>query len=154
MKIAFLADMRYQRNIHSLVPMFGAFTGLKLYLIGPKELALPEEYKSQLTAEGVDFEELPNMEKILPDIDVLYVARVFKERFADEAEYERLKKAFFVDTSTLVKMKKKSAILHVMPRVYEIDYAVDQDPRAAYFRQAKNGMYVRAALLLYALGMM
>jgi aspartate carbamoyltransferase catalytic subunit len=152
LKISFLADMRFQRNIHSLCSMFGAYKNIKLYLIGPKELALPAEYKEQLKAGGVEFEELESVDGILPDLDILYVARVFKERFSDEAEYERLKKSFFVDASTVSKMKSNSRILHVMPRIFEIDPAVDQDPRAAYFRQAKNGLYVRAALLLYALG--
>lgn len=152
LKIAFLADMRYQRNIHSLVPIFCQFKNVTLYLIGPKELALPEQYKKQLKDAAIKFEELESADGVISEIDVLYVARVFKERFADEAEYGRLKKAFFVNLDTVAKMKKHSAILHVMPRIFEIDPAVDSDPRAAYFRQAKNGLYVRAALLLYALG--
>ncbi len=150
-KIAFLADMRYQRNIHSLVSMFGVYKNVKLYLIGPKELALPQNYKDQLSATGIDFEELENFDQILSEIDVLYVARVFKERFNDEAEYERLKKSFYVNKDTLAKMKTQSIILHVMPRIFEIDPSVDTDPRSAYFRQAKNGLYIRSALLLYAL---
>ncbi len=152
LKIAFLADMRYQRNIHSLSAMFGVYEGVKLYLIGPKDLRLPERYKQQLVANRVEFTELETLDSVLPEIDVLYVARVFKERFAEEAEYERLKQAFFVDLATVAKMKQQSAILHVMPRVYEIDPQVDADPRAAYFRQAKNGLYIRSALLLHALG--
>ncbi|HYV33520.1 MAG TPA: aspartate carbamoyltransferase [Candidatus Limnocylindria bacterium] len=152
LKIAFLSDFRFQRNIHSLVSMFGVFKNIKLYLIGPEELRLPKEYKAQLKSSGVDFEELDAVDSVLGEIDVLYVTRVFKERFVEEAEYEGLKKSFFVNTETIAKMKKDSAILHVMPRVYEIDPAVDADPRAAYFRQTKNGLYIRAALLLYALG--
>ena len=153
LKIAFMSDFRFQRNIHSLAPILGAYKNIKLYLIAPKELRLPQEYKDQLKTTGVDFEELDSVQSILSEIDVLYVTRVFKERFEDEAEYERLKKSFFVDQNTLAKMKPKSAVLHVMPRIYEIDPSVDQDPRAAYFRQAKNGLYIRAALLLYALGL-
>lgn len=152
LKIAFMSDFRFQRNIHSLIPIFCLFKNIQLYLIGPKELRLPDEYKNQLTSAGIKFEELDTVDGILPEIDVLYVTRVFKERFSDEAEYERLKKSFFVGIDTLSKMKQKSIILHVMPRVFEIDPEVDADPRAAYFRQAKNGLYVRAALLLYALG--
>ncbi len=154
LKIAFLADFRYQRNIHSLIPIFGLFKKIQLYLVAPKELRLPNEYKKQLKAAGVKFEELDSVDEVLGEIDVLYVTRVFKERFSDPNEYERLKKSFFVNKKTLAKMKKKSAILHVMPRIFEVDAAVDKDPRAAYFRQAKNGLYVRAALLLYALGML
>jgi aspartate carbamoyltransferase catalytic subunit len=154
LKIAFLADMRYQRNIHSLASILGVYQGVKLYLIGPEELRLPEEYKQQLVATGVAFEELETLDSVLPEIDVLYVARVFKERFTNEADYERLKQAFFVDLATVAKMKQQSAILHVMPRVYEIDPQVDADPRAAYFRQAKNGLYIRSAVLLYALNLL
>ena len=151
LKIAFLADLRYQRNVHSLVPIFCLFKNIELYFIGPKELALPEDYKKQLVSAGIKFTEMKSIETILPEIDVLYVARVFKERFTDESEYERLKKSFFVDKNMVAKMKEKSIILHVMPRIYEIDREVDADPRAAYFRQAQNGLYIRMALLLYAL---
>jgi len=153
LKIAFLSDFRYQRNIHSLIPMFSLFKNLQLYFIGPKELRLPQIYKDQLISANIKFEESETIDKVLPKIDVLYVTRVFKERFDDEAEYERLKKSFFVDKNTLAKMKKNSIILHVMPRIFEIDKEVDTDPRAAYFRQAKNGLYVRMALLLYTLGL-
>lgn len=153
LKIAFLADMRFQRNIHSLCYIFPAYKNIKLYLIGPAELRLPDEYKKVLKDGGVEFEEMESLDAVISDIDVLYIARVFKERFQNEADYERLKKSFFVDQKIVDKMKKDSAILHVMPRVYEMDPAVDTDPRAAYFRQAKNGMYVRMALLLYALGL-
>jgi len=151
LKIAFMSDLRYQRNVHSLVPLCCLFKNIELYFIGPKELALPQVYKDQLIAAGIKFEELEKVDSILPEIDVLYVARVFKERFSDEAEYERLKKSFFVDKKTVAQMKKKSVILHVMPRIFEIEKEVDADPRAGYFRQAKNGLYVRMALLLYAL---
>ena len=153
LKIAFLSDLRFQRNVHSLVPIFCLFKNLQIYFVGPKELALPQIYKDQLISADIKFEELETIDKVLPEIDVLYVARVFKERFNDEAEYERLKKSFFVDKNTLAKMKKDSIILHVMTRIFEIDREVDADPRAAYFRQAKNGLYVRMALLLYALGL-
>lgn len=152
LRMAFMSDFRFQRNIHSLVPIFGMYKNIQLYLVAPKELRLPKEYKDRLVSSGIKFEELDAVDAVLPEIDVLYVTRVFKERFADEAEYEKLKKAFFVSTDMVSKMKEKSAILHVMPRIFEIDTAVDTDPRAAYFRQAKNGLYVRAALLLYALG--
>lgn len=153
LKIAFLSDLRFQRNVHSLIPIFCLYKNLELYFVGPKELALPQIYKDQLKSAGIKFKELENLDSIISKIDVLYVARVFKERFSDEAEYERLKKSFFVDKNTVAKMKKKSVILHVMPRIFEIDTKVDSDPRAGYFRQAKNGLYVRMALLLYALGL-
>lgn len=152
LKIAFMADLRYQRNVHSLIPMFCLFKNIELYFVGPKELALPQVYKDQLVAAGIKFEELEKVDSVLPEIDVLYMARVFKERFTDEAEYERLKKSFYIDKNTLAKMKEKSVILHVMPRIFEVDAEVDEDPRAGYFRQVKNGLYIRMALLCYALG--
>jgi aspartate carbamoyltransferase catalytic subunit len=150
-KIAFLADCRYQRNVHSLVPLFSVFPNIEIYFIGPKELQLPQIYKDELIKSGVKFHELEKVDEILPEVDVLYVARVFKERFEDVNEYERLKKSFFVDKNTLSKMKEKSVVLHVMPRIFEIDKEVDKDPRAGYFRQAKGGLYIRMALLLYSL---
>lgn len=153
LKIAFLADFRFQRHIHSIVPMFCQYKHLELFFVVPKELRMPEEYKIQLKKAGVKFQEMDSVNEVLPEVDVLYATRVFKERFSDEAEYERLKKSFFIGTNTVSKMKKRSIIMHVMPRIYEVDPEVDKDPRAAYFRQAKNGMYVRAALLLYALGL-
>lgn len=152
LKIAFLADFRYQRNIHSLIPLFSLYKNLELFFVAPPELRLPEEYKKELIFSGIKFKELDTLEGVLGEIDVLYVTRVFKERFNDEEEYERLKKSLYIDQNTLKKMKKNSVILHVMPRIFEIDTEVDKDPRAAYFRQAKNGMYIRMALLLYSLG--
>lgn len=147
LKIAFLADFRYQRNIHSLVFLFSYLKNAELYLVSPKVLSLPNAYKSVLRKSKVKFTELPNLNPIVKDLDVLYVTRVFKERFASKSEYEKLKKSLFIGKALVAKMKKRSAILHVMPRIYEIDPAVDADPRAAYFRQAENGMYVRMAIL-------
>lgn len=147
LKIAFLADFRYQRHIHSLVPIFAKFKHITLYLVSPKALRLPEQYRNQLKDAGIAFTEMDSVDLVLAEVDVLYVTRVFKERFASEKEYESLKKAFFVDQPIVDKMKQKSIIMHVMPRIYEINPAVDADPRAAYFRQAHNGLYVRAALL-------
>ena len=153
LKIAFMADCRYQRNVHSLIPILCTLKNIELFFMGPQELELPDVYKDELKKAGIKFTMLDSFEEILPEIDILYVARVFKERFGDEMEYERLKKSFFVDKNTLSKMKKDSRVLHVMPRVFEIDPEVDSDSRAAYFRQAENGLYVRMALLLYALGL-
>lgn len=154
LKIAFLSDFRFQRNIHSLIPILCKLKNITLYLVAPEALRLPDVYKTQLEEAKVNFTELNSVDEVLGEIDVLYVTRVFKERFSSEAEYERLKHSFFVNQDTLNKMKKDSIILHVMPRIVELDPAIDSDPRAAYFRQAKNGLYVRAALLLYALDKM
>ncbi|MFA6394164.1 MAG: aspartate carbamoyltransferase [Patescibacteria group bacterium] len=151
LKIAFLADFRYQRNIHSLIPLFPLFKKVELFFISPPELRLPNEYKDILSREGIKYEELENLDKVIEKLDVLYVTRVFKERFSDPAEYERLKQTLHIGMEQVNRMKVKSIILHVMPRIYEIDPAVDADSRAAYFRQAHNGLYVRMALLHKAL---
>ncbi len=139
-------------DLYSIQKELGKIDGLKIAFLADS-LYIVVRLVPYVISAGIKFEELETIDSILPEIDVLYVARVFKERFSDEKEYERLKKSFFVDKSTLAKMKEKSVILHVMPRIFEIDTEVDADPRAGYFRQAKNGLYVRMALLLYALGL-
>lgn len=151
LKIAFLADFRYQRNIHSLIPIFCLFKKIELFFISPPELRLPNEYKDQLDRQDIKYQELDGLDQVIGQLDVLYVTRVFKERFSDPAEYERLKKTLYIDQAMVNKMKAKSIILHVMPRIFEIDPEVDKDSRAAYFRQAINGLYVRMALLHKAL---
>ncbi|MFA6390060.1 MAG: aspartate carbamoyltransferase, partial [Patescibacteria group bacterium] len=151
LKIAFLADFRYQRNIHSLIPIFCLFKKIELYFVSPPELRLPNEYKDQLDRQDIKYQELDNLDQVIGNLDVLYVTRVFKERFSDPNEYERLKRSLYIDVPLVNQMKAKSIILHVMPRIFEIDPEVDKDSRAAYFRQAINGLYVRMALLHKAL---
>ena len=114
---------------------------------------MPEKYKVLLKKRKVNFVETAKLSEALKSADVIYMTRVQKERFASKAGYEKLKLAYIFGAKELKQIKKTAVILHALPRVGEITEAVDADPRAAYFRQAKNGLYVRAALLLYALGL-
>ncbi len=131
-------------------------TGMKrtgYYFISPKELVLPEEYRKYLQDNKVNFQELNSLEENLPKVDVLYMTRVQKERFKNVADYEKVKDSFLLKPEHVQKLKKEAIIMHPLPRVNEIDPEIDQDSRAAYFRQAQNGLYVRMALLLYAFEM-
>jgi len=147
LRIAMIGDLLNGRTIHSLLNVLSLYKNTHLYLIAPKQLGLPEKYKKILKAKRVKFEEGTDFKPILSKIDVLYVTRVQKERFANQEEYEKLKHFYMVDKEVLKKMNPKAIIMHPLPRVGEISTEVDQDPRAAYFRQAKNGLYIRMALL-------
>lgn len=145
--LVFIGDHRSGRTLHSLLPMLTAYSNVRLILVSPKELRLPDAYKSMLTGSTVRLEEREDVAQILPETDILYVARIMKERFSSPEEYERLKDSYLTDTATLTKMKERSVVMAALPRVGEIDPAIDSDPRAAYFREARNGLYVRMALL-------
>ena len=151
--ISFMGDHRSGRALHSMIPLLALYQ-VKLIFISPPELKLPEEYKTVLAEAKIQFKEVVDPAEALGDSDVLYIARIMKERFSSPEEYERLKDSYMTGTETLKKMKANAVIMAALPRVGEIDPAIDADPRAAYFREAKNGLYVRAALLLYALGLM
>ncbi|OGE76069.1 MAG: aspartate carbamoyltransferase [Candidatus Doudnabacteria bacterium RIFCSPHIGHO2_02_FULL_48_21] len=143
LKIAMAGDLKFGRTVHSLLPMISLYKDVSVYLVSPPQLRFPEEYKKP----GIKFEESENLDAVLDTVDVLYVTRVQKERFASEAEYLKLKGSYVVDKASLSKMKKDAIIMHPLPRIDEIAPEVDSDPRAAYFRQAKNGLYMRMALL-------
>ncbi len=144
--IAFMGDHRSSRTLHSMLPLLALYK-VKLIFISPKELSLPEEYKQGLVKAGIEFEEMADPKKALGSLDVLYIARIMKERFASQDEYERLKDSYVTNQNTLKEMKPSAVLMAALPRVGEIDPAIDSDPRAAYFREAKNGLYVRMALL-------
>lgn len=144
--IALVGDLKHGRTIHSLAKLLSLYN-VKLSLVAPNQLKLPEKYKEFLDKAGIIYSEHDSYEPILGSVDVLYVTRVQKERFADAAEYEKLKNAFVVTPAHLAKMKPNSIIMHPLPRVAEISNAVDNDRRAAYFRQTENGLYIRMALL-------
>lgn len=137
LSIAFVGDLLNGRTVHSLLDILTRVYKNKIYLVAPKKLQLPK----------TDFETTEDLESILPNIDVLYMTRIQKERFASQKEYDKVKHAFVLNKKLLEKMKKKSIIMHPLPRVTEISHEVDSDPRAAYFRQAQNGLYIRMALL-------
>lgn len=146
--IGFCGDLKFGRTVHSLIKAMSRFKGTKVVLIAPEELKLPDYIKKDVcVASGVDFEEVSTIEEAMPQLDVLYMTRVQKERFLDEDEFERVKDCFVLDNRRMALAKEKMAVLHPLPRVNEILKEVDADPRAAYFRQVQNGKYVRMALI-------
>jgi len=145
--IGMVGDLLNGRTIHSLIHLLIMYPRIKLSFCAPQELALPETYRALLKKAEVVFKEYTDLQPMLGTVDVLYVTRIQKERFHSAQEYDRLKHIYVVDKKSLQKMKKKSIIMHPLPRVGEISQEVDADPRAAYFRQAQNGLYVRMALL-------
>jgi aspartate carbamoyltransferase catalytic subunit len=147
LNIALIGDLLYGRTIHSLLDLLSIFDNIHIHLVSPKELALPERYKEMLLEKNVSFSEHKEMDGVLSKTDVLYVTRVQKERFASLEEYERVKDCCVVNETVLEKLPHDAIVMHPLPRVNEIAPGVDADPRAAYFRQAANGLFVRMALL-------
>lgn len=153
LKIAFVGDVLNSRTLRSLVPLLMLYSGNKFYFISPKELKLDDVYKKFLQDNNVDFVELDELNGTLPEVDVLYMTRVQKERFANVADYEKVKDSFILTSEHVAKLKGDAIIMHPLPRINEINPEIDNDSRAAYFRQAQNGLYVRMALLLYVFGL-
>lgn len=153
LNIGFGGDLLNSRTLKSLVPFLRFYEGNKFYFLSPKELELPREFIKELKDNGVIFIELNSLEDILPNLDVLYMTRVQKERFENMEDYEKVKDAFILKKDHLNKLKKSAIIMHPLPKINEIEPEIDQDYRAAFFREAQNGLYVRMALLLYVLGL-
>ncbi len=151
--IAFGGDLLNSRTLHSLLPFLRFYNDNIFYFVSPKELALPPAYVAELKKSGVVFKEMQSLEEVLPLVDVLYMTRVQKERFENEEEYEKVKNLFILKAEHMKDLKKDAIIMHPLPKINEIEVEVDSDPRAAYFRQAQNGLYVRMALLLHAFGL-
>ena len=142
-------DLKYGRTVHSLISAMSRYQNVKIILIAPEELQLPKYVKYEvLDKYGMEYVETSNLEAVMPQLDVLYMTRIQRERFDSFDEYERLKDSFVLTTEKLRTAKETMRILHPLPRVNEISVAVDDDPRAAYFRQALNGKYIRMALIL------
>ena len=148
LNIVLVGDFLYGRTVHSLVQLLDIYDNIQLSLVAPLQLALPAKYKRGLKNRIV---ETTDFQSVLPEADVVYMTRVQKERFQTKGEYENLKAAYVFGEKELSLLKKEAIIMHPLPRVDEISQAVDADPRAAYFRQAQNGLYVRMALLQYLL---
>ncbi len=146
-RIALVGDLLYGRTIHSLLQLLCLYPGVSIDLISPQNLRLPAKYIYYLKQNNVDFRESETLEESIGTADVLYITRVQRERFAVVSEYEAIKDSYFVDAAIAERLKPDAIILHALPRLNEIASAVDNNPRAAYFRQAKNGLYVRMALL-------
>ena len=147
--IGLCGDLKFGRTVHSLVAAMARYTGIKFIFIAPEELRMPRYIiEDELESRGIPYEEVSTMEEVMPQLDVLYMTRVQKERFFNEADYIRLKDTYILTPDKLVPAKKDMIVMHPLPRVNEISVAVDDDPRAMYFPQAKNGMFIRMALIL------
>ena len=147
--IGLCGDLKFGRTVHSLVAAMARYTGIKFVFIAPEELKFPRYIiEDELDSRGIPYEEVSTMEEAMPKLDILYMTRVQKERFFNEADYIRLKDTYILTPDKLETAKKDMVIMHPLPRVNEISVAVDDDPRACYFAQAKNGMFIRMALIL------
>ena len=149
MTIGLCGDLKFGRTVHSLITAMSRYKNIKFVLISPDELKIPEYLKNEvLEKNNLKFIETDDIEKYISELDVLYMTRVQKERFFNEEDYVRLKDYYILNKEKLEKAKKDLCIMHPLPRVNEISVDVDDDPRAAYFRQVENGKYIRMALIL------
>ena len=147
--IGLCGDLKFGRTVHSLIEALVRYTGVKFVLISPEELRVPDYIKEDvLKASGHEFEEVERLEEVLPKLDLLYMTRVQKERFFNEEDYVRMKDFYILDKAKMDLAGPDMLVLHPLPRVNEISTEVDSDPRAAYFKQAQYGVYVRMALIL------
>ena len=147
--IGLCGDLKYGRTVHSLIEAMSRYEGIRFVLISPEELKLPDYVRiNVLDHHSIPYTEVTSLEDAMPGLDVLYMTRIQRERFDDAEEYERLKDSYVLDTAKMTLAKENMAVLHPLPRVNEISVAVDDDLRAAYFRQALNGKYMRMALIL------
>jgi len=151
--IAFCGDLKFGRTVHSLISSMSRYKGSHFVLISPSELRLPEHLKlSLLEKHSVSISETDNLEEVINQVDVLYMTRIQKERFFNEADYTRLKDSYILNKSKLRNAGEDMLVMHPLPRVNEISYDVDDDKRAVYFKQAEYGIYVRMALMALLLG--
>ena len=147
--IGLCGDLKFGRTIHSLISAMSRYENIKFILISPNELKIPDYIKTEvLEKNNIEYIETDSLEEYMSDLDILYMTRVQKERFFNEADYMRLKDYYILDNNKLKKAKKDLSILHPLPRVNEISTEVDEDKRAKYFEQAYNGVYIRMALIL------
>ncbi|MDR1177122.1 MAG: aspartate carbamoyltransferase [Treponema sp.] len=152
LRVGFCGDLKFGRTVHSLSHALARYSGVKFVFISPDELRVPEYITRTLDREKIEYTETGNFDEAMPELDVLYMTRVQRERFFNEEDYIRLKDSYILDREKLESAKQNLIILHPLPRVNEIAVDVDRDPRAAYFKQAKYGMYVRMSLLASILG--
>ena len=152
LKVGFCGDLKFGRTVHSLILALLRYKGIEVVLISPDELKLPSYNKDAMDDAGIKWVETTSLEEALPELDVLYMTRVQKERFFNEEDYVRLKDTYILDGQKLEYAKDDLVIMHPLPRVNEISVEVDKDPRAKYFDQVKNGRYARMALILMLLG--
>ena len=151
--VGFCGDLKFGRTVHSLIDALTRYTGIKIVLISPDELKLPGYMKNSLDKmNNITYVETASLEEAMPQLDILYMTRVQKERFFNEADYIRLKDSYILTPDKLESAKSDMCILHPLPRVNEISVAVDDDPRACYFKQVFNGKIIRMALIMKLLG--
>ena len=146
--VGMCGDLKFGRTVHSLIHALTRYENVKFVLISPDELKVPEYIIDELNKEGIPYVETTSLEDAMPELDILYMTRVQQERFFNEADYIRLKDSYILNMDKLTTAKKDLCIMHPLPRVNEISVAVDDDPRACYFKQVLNGKYIRMALIL------
>jgi aspartate carbamoyltransferase catalytic subunit len=151
LRVVLVGDLLYGRTIHSLLPLLCLYSGVTIDLISPESLRLPLQYREYLMEKGIPFQESERLEGAIEQADVAYITRVQRERFASQKDYDEVKDAYVINAELANQMKPEAIIMHALPRVNEISPDVDGNARAAYFRQAKNGLYIRMALLKYLL---
>ena len=152
--IGLCGDLKFGRTVHSLIKSLSRLSGMKFVLISPEELRVPDYIINDvLEANGIEYKETRSLEEVMPELDILYMTRVQKERFFNEEDYIRLKNSYVLTKEKMGLAKPDMAVLHPLPRVNEIALDVDDDPRAAYFEQVQNAVYVRMALIMTLLGL-
>lgn len=151
--IGLCGDLKFGRTVHSLIKALSRYEGISFVLISPEELKIPEYIREDvLDAQEIPYQEVEHIEDVMPELDILYMTRVQRERFFNEEDYIRLKDFYILDKKKMSLAKDDMLVLHPLPRVNEISVEVDNDPRAAYFKQVQYGVYVRMALILTLLG--
>ena len=147
--IGFCGDLKFGRTVHSLIAALSRYENIKIYLISPDELKLPSYVKNEFLKKcNIEYVQTTDLEEVLPELDILYMTRVQRERFFNEEDYLRLKDRYILTPEKLVGAKEDLSIMHPLPRVNEISPAIDNDSRACYFRQVLNGKFIRMALIL------
>ena len=152
MTIGLCGDLKFGRTVHSLIEAMLRYEGIKFVLISPQELQVPDYVKEKMDAAGAEWTEVETLEEAMPQLDILYMTRVQRERFFNEEDYVRLKDSYILNLEKLQPAKEDLTIMHPLPRVNEISVEVDDDPRACYFYQALCGKHIRMALILFLLG--
>lgn len=152
--IGLCGDLKFGRTVHSLIKSLVRYQGVRFVMISPEELRVPDYIVDEVVKpSGCEYREVGSMEAVMPELDILYMTRVQRERFFNEEDYVRLKDSYILNADKLSRGKKDLAVMHPLPRVNEIAVEVDDDPRAVYFEQARNGVFVRMALILSLLGL-
>lgn len=152
--IGLCGDLKFGRTVHSLIKALSRYSGINFILISPEELRIPQYIREEvIEANHQTYREVENLEQVMPELDILYMTRVQRERFFNEEDYIRLKDTYILDMPKMTNAKSDMIILHPLPRVNEISVDIDDDPRAAYFKQAHYGVYARMALIMILLGL-